>query len=179
MLPRSEMTQLRTLVRDEISHAMADGGGSPRQIARLVCARATSLIEALGQQLAENAVTDMVRKEIKKWAAVGSSAREQLSLPGFAAHILADLPASLCVPMPGADPTDEEDRSYRPLAGKLGITVGEAEAALALLEAGIADDQRKARAIREALDIARATGATPTTRLSDALARASDVPEAA
>jgi hypothetical protein len=179
MLLRSDMAHLRTLVRDEINHCMADGGGSPRQIARSVCAKATGLIETLGQQLAENAITDMVRKEIKKWAAVGSSAREQLSLPGFAAHILVDLPASLCVPTPGADPEDEEGRSYRPLAGRHGITVVEAEAALALLEAGIADDQRKARAVREALDIARATGATPTTRLADALARAKGLPAAA
>jgi hypothetical protein len=179
MLLRSDLAELRTLVREEISHSMAGGGGSPRQIARLVCARAGGLIETLGQQPAETAVTDMVRKEIKKWAAVGSSAREQLSLPGFAAHILADLPASLCVPVPGGDPDDGEDRSYRPLAGKLGITVGEAEAALALLEAGIADDQRKARAIKEALDIARATGATPSTRLAAALARAADLPAAA
>lgn len=175
MLPRSEMAQLRALVRDEINNSMADGGGSPREIARLVCARADDLIASLGQHLAENAVTDMVRKEIKKWAAVGSSAREQLSLPGFAAHILADLPASLCVPIAGADPEDDDSRSYRPLAGRHGITVAEAEAALALLEAGIADDQRKARAIREALDIARATGAIPTTRLAEALARAGPI----
>ena len=171
MLPRSEMAQLRALVRDEINHSMEDGGGSPRQIARAVCAKSEGLIASLGQHLAENAVTDMVRKEIKKWAAVGSSAREQLSLPGFAAHILADLPASLCVPVADAG-SEDDDRSYRPLAGRHGITVAEAEAALALLEAGIADDQRKARAIREALDIACAVGATPTTRLAEALARA-------
>jgi len=81
--------------------------------------------------------------------------------------------------IPVGDPGDDDGRSYRPLAGRHGITVVAAEAALALLEAGIADDQRKARAIREALDIARSTGATPTTRLSDALAHASGVPAAA
>lgn len=105
--------------------------------------------------------------------------REQLSLPGFAAHIPTDVPASLCVPIAVADPEDDEARSYRPLAGRHGITVAEAEAALALLEAGIADDQRKARAIQEALDIARSVGATPTTRLAEALARAGEVPAAA
>jgi hypothetical protein len=68
---------------------------------------------------------------------------------------------------------------YRPLAGKFGITVGEAKAALALLETGIADDQRKARAIREALDIARTNGAAPSDRLAEALSQAGAVPEAA
>lgn len=75
----------------------------------------------------------------------------------------------MCVP--GLDPS--EVGSERPLAGRHGTTVAEADAALTLLEAAIAEDQRKARAIREALDIARAAGADPATRLAEALADAS------
>ena len=82
MPPNTDFCRLRECVRDEIAFQdLHDGGGRAREIARSVCAKHRELISILGERLAEDAVTRLVNREIKRWSAVGTAAREQLVLP--------------------------------------------------------------------------------------------------
>ena len=147
-MPRkTDFCRLRDCVRDEIASALHDGGGRAREIARSVCAKHRDLIGVLGERLAEDAVTRLVNREIKKWSAVGTAEREQLVLPGMLTHLLTHLPASISVP--SADDADDDDPIYRPLFGPKCATVGELRAAVAALWKSIADDQRKAEALTQ------------------------------
>jgi hypothetical protein len=168
MPPKTDFCRLRDCVRDEIASALHDGGGRARDIARSVCAKYPDLIGVLGERLAEDAVTRLVNREIKRWSAVGTSMREQLVLPGMLAHVRADLPAAISVP--SAD--DDDDPIYRPLFGPKCATVGELRAAVAALWKGIADDQRKAQALTQLLDLLISAGASDGMPVSAALQRA-------
>lgn len=164
-MPRdSVFCRLRDCVRDEIAAILPNGGGRARQIARSVCARHPELIGMLGNRLVEDAVTRLVNREIKQWNAVGTSVREQLVLPGMLAHVRADLPAAISVP--SAD--DDDDPIYRPLFGPKCATVGELRSAVAALWKGIADDQRKARALTKLLDLLITYGAADDTPVVEA-----------
>lgn len=165
MLPRSDLAVLRAHVRDEIGLYLEAGGGRAREIARDVCQKHGALVGALGGQLAENAVTAMVAREIKRWSAVGAAAREQLALPGMAAHVASDLPASISVPGPDGD----SDPIYRPLFGRNCASIGELRAVIAALWKSIADDRRKAEALNDLLELAASGGAGDRMRVSDAL----------
>jgi hypothetical protein len=162
--------RLRDCVRDEIATTLHDGGGRARQIARSVCAKYPDLIGVLGERLAEDAVTRLVNREIKRWSAVGTSMREQLVLPGMLAHVRADLPAAISVP--SADDGDDGDPIYRPLFGPKCATVGELRAAVAALWKSIADDQRKAKALTQLLDLLTSAGASDDVPVSAALQEA-------
>ncbi len=164
----SVFCRLRDCVRDEIASTLHAGGGRAREIARSVCARHRDLIGMLGERLAEDAVTRLVNREIKRWSAVGTSMREQLVLPGMLAHVRADLPAAISVP--SAD--DDDDPIYRPLFGGKCATVGELRAAVAALWKSIADDQRKAQALTQLLDLLISAGASDGMPVSAALQQA-------
>ena len=165
----SAFCRLRDYVRDEIASTLHEGGGRAREIARSVCARHRELIGMLGERLAEDAITRLVNREIKRWSAVGTSMREQLVLPGMVAHVRADLPAAISVP--SADDADD-DPIYRPLFGPKCATVGELRAAVAALWKSIADDQRKAEALTQLLDLLISCGAGDGMPVSEALQRA-------
>ena len=169
-MPRkTDFCRLRDCVRDEIASALHDGGGRAREIARSVCAKHRDLIGVLGERLAEDAVTRLVNREIKKWSAVGTAEREQLVLPGMLTHLLTHLPASISVP--SADDADDDDPIYRPLFGPKCATVGELRAAVAALWKSIADDQRKAEALTQLLDLLISAGAGDDLPVSEALQR--------
>jgi hypothetical protein len=165
------LRRLRECVRDEIASTLHEGGGRAREIARSVCARHRDLIDVLGERLAEDAITRLVNREIKRWSAVGTSMREQLVLPGMLAHVRADLPAAISVP--SAEDADEDDPIYRPLFGQKCATVSELRAAVSALWKGIADDQRKAEALTQLLDLLISAGAGSELPVSEALQRAS------
>ncbi len=162
--------RLRDCVRDEIAATLHEGGGRAREIARSVCVKHRDLIGTLGERLAEDAVTRLVNREIKRWSAVGTSMREQLVLPGMLAHVRADLPAAISVPSVGDG--NDDDPIYRPLFGGKCATVGELRAAVATLWKGIADDQRKAKALTQLLDLLISGGAGDGMPVSEALQQA-------
>jgi hypothetical protein len=168
-MPHDSMfCRLRDCVRDEIASTLHEGGGRARDIARSVCARHRDLIGMLGERLAEDAVTRLVNREIKRWSAVGTSMREQLVLPGMLAHVRADLPAAISVP----SVDDGDDPIYRPLFGSRCATVGELRAAVAALWKSIADDQCKAKALTQLLDLLISYGAGDGMPVSAALQQA-------
>ena len=154
---------------DEIASSLHDGGGRAREIARSVCAKHRDLISVLGDRLAEDAITRLVNREIKRWSAVGTAAREQLVLPGMLTHLITDLPASISVPSATAA---EDDPIYRPLFGAKCATVSELRAAVAALWKSIADDQRKAKALTQLLDLLISCGAGDGMPVSVALQQA-------
>jgi hypothetical protein len=170
MPPKTDFCRLRECVRDEIASSLHDGGGRAREIARSVCAKHRDLISMLGDRLAEDAVTRLVNREIKRWSAVGTAAREQLVLPGMLTHLFTDLPASISVP--SAEDGDDGDPIYRPLFGAKCATVGELRAAVGALWKSIADDQRKAKALTQLLDLLISCGAGDGMPVSEALQRA-------
>ena len=167
MTARTELSRLREAVRDEIAITLRAGGDNARGIARRVCAQHRPLIVALGDRLAEDAVTRLVNGEIKRWSAVGEAAREQLVLPGMLMHLITDLPAAISVPS-----EDDDDPIYRPLFGPRCATVCELRAAVAALWKSIADDQRKAKALTRVLDLLTSVGADDDLPVSVALERA-------
>lgn len=87
------------------------------------------------------------------------------------AHVRADLPAAISVP--SAEDADEDDPIYRPLFGGKCATVGELRAAGSALWKGIADDQRKAEALTQLLDLLISAGVGDEMAVSQALQRAS------
>ena len=61
-----DLNHLRDAVRNEIAHAFElVGFAKPRDIARLVCAAHPENIYAIGGRLAEDALTDVARRELK------------------------------------------------------------------------------------------------------------------
>jgi hypothetical protein len=86
------------------------------------------------------------------------------------ARLRADLPAVIAVP--AADGGDEDDPIYRPLYGARSATVGELRAAVTALWKGIADDQRKAQALTQLLDLLIRAGASDDVPMSAALQEA-------
>lgn len=86
------------------------------------------------------------------------------------ARLDADLPAVIAVP--SADDGDEDHPIYRPLFGRKSATVGELRAATAALRKAIADDQRKANALTQLLDLLISAGAGDDMAVSAALQEA-------
>ena len=161
---KTDLSRLRELLRDEINTFYDDGGGSPAQVAGRVCEKWPDLIDQLGTSLARQRVTDIARRMMKSWSAAGSAAKEQFVLPGFARHLLADLPAAIWVP-------DDGDGIYRPLHGPKAASVGEVRAALLALWAQIKADTRKAKALEELVDLCVRIGATDETTVPVALSQ--------
>lgn len=85
-------------------------------------------------------------------------------------RFIGDLPAVIAVP--SADDHDDDDPIYRPLFGGKCATVGELRAAVAALWKGIADDQRKAQAPTQLLDLLISAGAGDEVPVSAALQEA-------
>lgn len=162
----TELSRLREVVRDEIAITLRAGGDHARGIARRVYAQNHPLIVALGDRLAEDAVTRLVNREVKRWGAVGTSMREQLVLPSMLEHLITDLPAAISVP------SDDDEPIYRPLFGAKCATVCELRAAVATLWKSIADDQRKAKALTQLLDLLTSLGADDDVAVLVALERA-------
>ena len=77
------------------------------------------------------------------------------------------LPASIS--LPAADGGEDEDPTYRPLFGPKRATAGELRKAVATLWKSIADDQRKAKALTQLLDLLMSCGAGDEVRVSEAL----------
>ena len=86
------------------------------------------------------------------------------------ARLAADLPAVIAVPQ--ADDGDADDPIYRPLYGAKSATVGELRAAVIALQKVIVDDQRKANALTQLLDLLISAGAEDAAPVSAALQEA-------
>lgn len=172
------MTHLRGAVRAQIAEAFEQvGQAQPRAIARAVCQAYPEDIQAMGAQLAENALTDVARQELKRRPS--ESERRQFELPGLAPALAVHLPTSISVPAPEAENPAEDDEEaglYKPLAR---ATLADVEAHLQLLSAQIAADTRRHRALKELADLARAAGALADAPLFDVLASATALREVA
>ncbi len=156
------MSTLREAVRAEISHAFEIiGHARPREVARVVCALHPADVRSIGTRLAEDALTDISRRELKRRPS--KHERAQLHLPGIPGALQADLPPSISIP-PDGDVIDEDDEGviYRPLVH---ATLAELEAHLGLLSTQIAADVRRHRALRELRDLALCAGATRESRV--------------
>jgi len=151
------MSHLRGAVRDEITHAFeVTGHAKPREIARLVCATRTADILTLGTRLAEDALTEIARRELKK-STQDRDPASQLELPGVPVALISQLPQAISIPVEDADGDDEEGVIYKPLTR---VTLADVDAHLDLLSAQIVADTRRHRAVKELRDLAWAAGAT-------------------
>lgn len=152
-----DLTHLRQAVRDEIAHAFDSMGfAKPRDIARHVCATHPANISAIGGRLAEDALTELARRELKK-ATQDEDVVTQLQLPGLPEHFATRLPTAISIPQEGNDEADDEGVIYKPL---FQATFAELEAHLKLLSSQIAADTRRYQALKELRDLALAAGAT-------------------
>ncbi len=150
-----DLTQLREAVRDEIAQSFnALGFAKPRDIARHVCAAHPKNISSIGWRLAEDALTDLARRELKN-ATHGRESPSQMILPGVPEALAIQLPPAISIP--GGDDGDDESVIYKPLAQ---ATLAELEAHLNLLSTQIAADTRRHRALKELRDLAISAGAT-------------------
>ena len=95
---------------------------------------------------------------------------DETSLLRKLARLGADLPDAIAVP--SAD--DDDDPIYRPLFGGRCATVAKLRAAVAALWEGIADDQRKAQALTQLLDLVISGGAGDDVSVSEALQQANE-----
>lgn len=145
---------LREAVRDEIAHAFdVVGFAKPRDIARLVCAGHPEEIQAIGTQLAEDALTSMARGEIKKNNPIADST--QIPLPGMPEALRANLPPAISIPVAHSE-EDDDEVIFKPLASS---SLADLEAHLVLLSSQIQADTRRYRALKELRDLAVAAGA--------------------
>ncbi|QKE40334.1 MAG: hypothetical protein HO274_02555 [Ferrovum myxofaciens] len=150
-----DLTRLREAVRAEIAQAFKSVGfARPRDIARQVCADHPENISALGGRLAEDALTDLARRELKHNCQQRESP-SQMTLPGVPEALASQLPPAISIPA-GAD-GDDEGVIYKPLVQ---ATLAELEAHLTLLSTQIAADTHRHRALKELRDLALAAGAT-------------------
>jgi len=151
------MRTLREAVRAEISNAFeVIGHARPREVARVVCAMHPQDVHSMGQRLAEDALTEIARRELKRRPS--KQERAQLDLPGIPDALQADLPPAISIPLHG-DVVDEDDEGviYKPLAQ---ATLADIDAHLLLLGAQIKADKRRHRALKELRDLALAAGAS-------------------
>jgi hypothetical protein len=161
---------LREAVRAEISHAFEiTGHARPRDVARVVCALHPTDVLAIGTRLAEDALTELARRELKK--RTGSHEGScQLQLPGVPAALAVQLPPAISIPLDADVEDDEGDRViYKPLAQ---ATLADVEAHLELLTKQIDADTRRHRALKELRDLALAAGATDHSPLLSAFGAA-------
>ena len=163
------MSTLREAVRAEISNTFeAIGHARPREVARVVCALHPEDVHSMGQRLAEDALTDIARRELKRRPS--KHERSQLDLPGIPDALQADLPPAISIP-PNGDVVDEDDEGviYKPLAQ---ATLADVNAHLQLLATQINADTRRHRALKELRDLALAAGATDDSPLLATLSSA-------
>lgn len=150
-----DLTQLRKAVRDEIAQSFkAVGFAKPRDIARQVCAAHPKNTSSIGGRLAEDALTDLARRELKN-ATHGRESPSQMVLPGVPEALAIQLPPAISIPC--GDEIDDDSVIYKPLAQ---ATLAELEAHLKLLSTQIAADTRRHRALKELRDLALSAGAT-------------------
>ena len=160
------MTSLREAVRVNIIQAFAlFGYAKPRDIARTVCACHPIEIQVVGSQLAEDALTDVARRELKK-ATQDKNVVNQLQLPGLDDHFTKFLPGAISIPVPGLEGDQDDSVIYKPLAQ---ATLAEVQAHLTLLDAQITADIRRHRALTELHDMALAMGATGASLVFDVI----------
>jgi hypothetical protein len=163
------MTRLREAVRLEISTCFDHRGyAKPRDVARAVCSAYPEQVASLGTRLAEDALTDVARRELKQ------TTREQghhlqMLLPGMNEHLRALLPPAISLPAPESE--DEEAVIYKPLSQ---ATLADLDAHLELLSSQITADTKRFRALKELRDLARVAGAAAASRV---LATLATVPE--
>ena len=157
------MQALRDAVRAEINHAFElVGYARPREVARVVCALLPDDVQAIGARLAEDALTDVARHELKK-NTQGRDSTNQFQLPGVPQTLVAQLPPAISIPFE-SNVTDEGDEGviYKPLAQ---ATLADVDAHLQLLSIQINADTRRHRALKELRDLALAAGATADSPL--------------
>ena len=156
------LTHLREDVREEINNAFESVGfAKPRHIARLVCAANPGAIADIGSRLAEDALTDMARRELKS----NTEQRDchlQMLLPGVPDAVTQLLPPAISIPCNDAGVGDIDAVIYKPLAQ---VTFDELKAHLDLLSSQITADIRRHRALTELHDMALAMGATAQARV--------------
>lgn len=163
------MTQLREAVRLEISTCFDHRGyAKPRDVARAVCSAHPDSVASLGTRLAEDALTEIARRELKQ------TTREQghhlqMLLPGMNEHLRALLPPAISLPTGISE--DEEAVIYKPLSQ---ASLADLDAHLELLSSQIAADTQRFRALKELRDLARAAGAGAASRV---LATLTTLPE--
>mgnify|MGYP000958231912 FL=1 len=160
------LQQLRAAVRSEILSAFElYGYARPRDVAKLVCLAHPEQIAAIGQRLAEDALTQIARRELKREQAM-SELPAQLALPALPTLGAERLPPSISVPRPGVSvdgAIDEEDLVFKPLAQ---ATLADLAAHLSLLAAQIDADSRRHRALKELYDWLIAHGADTHTSIA-------------
>lgn len=164
------MRALREAVRAEISHAFeVTGHARPRDIARVVCALHPDDVLSIGTRLAEDALTEIARRELKK-NTQGRDLVSQMQLPGVPETLTAQLPPAISIPFDGdEDDEDGEGVIYKPLAQ---ATLADVNAHLQLLATQINADTRRHRALKELRDLALAAGATDHNPLLSAFGTA-------
>lgn len=163
------MSHLRGAVRDEITHAFeVTGHARPRDIARLVCATRTADILKLGTHLAEDALTEIARRELKK-STQERDPVSQMELPGVPVALINQLPQAISIPVEDADGETDEGVIYKPLTQ---ATLAELDAHLGLLSDQIVADTRRHRALKELRDLAGAAGCARDRRVLASLSGA-------
>ena len=157
------MRTLREAVRAEISNAFEMiGHARPRDVAKVVCALHPGDVHSMGMRLAEDALTDIARHELKRRP--GKQERAQIDLPGIPDGLQAYLPPAISIPLPGVavENADDEGVIYKPLSQ---ATLADVDAHLQLLSIQIHADTRRHRALKEVRDLALAAGATDDSLL--------------
>ena len=165
----SIMSHLRDAVREEILYAFeVTGHARPREIARLVCATRTADILTIGARLAEDALTEIARRELKK-STQDRDPDSQMELPGVPASLISQLPQAISIPVEDTDLDHEEYVIYKPLTQ---ATLAELDAHLGLLSDQIVADTRRHRALKELRDLAGAAGCARDRRVLASLSGA-------
>ena len=158
------LTHLREAVRNEITQSFdCFGFAKPRDIAKLVCTANPDSIAAIGAQLAENAITDVARRELKNSTKSCESSMQML-LPGVPEVMARLLPPAISIP--SEDDSNDEGVVYKPLAK---VTFGELVAHLDMLTSQIRADISRHRALTELHDMALAMGAIGDSCVFDVL----------
>jgi hypothetical protein len=171
MPKKTIIAPLRVFVRTEISKAFTDSGfARPREIARLVATAHPEDIRQAGQQLAEDALTNMARHELKNTTRQ-NGAQAQMRLPFVPASLASQLPAAISIP--AKDTSTGDKVVYKPLSR---ATLGEVESHLVLLSTQINADQRRHQALKELRDLAVAAGAGKQSVLVDSLSQTENPP---
>lgn len=166
-MPKKTITApLRGFVRSEIVKAFEENGfARPREIARMVVTAHPEDVELAGKRLAEDAITDMARTELK------NSTRQhgvdtQLRLPIVPTSLVEQLPAAISIP--SEDESAEDKVVYKPLSK---ATLEEIEAHLRLLATQISADRKRHQALKELRDLAVAAGARTQSVVMEVLGR--------
>ena len=171
-MPKKTITApLRGFVRSEIVKAFEENGfARPREIARMVVTAHPEDVELAGKRLAEDAITDMARTELK------NSTRQhgvdtQLRLPIVPTSLVEQLPAAISIP--SDDDSAEDKVVYKPLSK---ATLEEVEAHLRLLATQILADRKRHQALKELRDLAVAAGARTQSVVIEVLGRSETPP---